>query len=195
MVLRSDVVEAAGVRSSERRRAWADSSKRASEPDAEPPPRARWSTHYSPRAHVSLTRRLRRAVAVWPEEPGLTPAPTLLRRRLHAPHRGGHTQPRAAAAAAAAAARAARARAAWSDDARSDDSGDEDGAGASWGGPYESLVSSEDERRAGRARGRGNRGRADAATRGRPSRGCSRCACAASPTAARGRWTDTPRRA
>ena len=47
MALRSDVVEAAGVRSSERRRAWADSSKRASEPDAEPPPRARWSTHFS----------------------------------------------------------------------------------------------------------------------------------------------------
>jgi len=47
MALRSDVVEAAGVRSSERRRAWADSSKRASEPDAEPRPRARWSTHYS----------------------------------------------------------------------------------------------------------------------------------------------------
>jgi hypothetical protein len=46
----------------------------ASEPDAEPRPRARWSTHYSPRAHVPLTRRLRRAVAVWPEEPGLTPA-------------------------------------------------------------------------------------------------------------------------
>ena len=41
MALRSDVVEAAGVRSSERRRAWADSSKRASEPDAEPRPRAR----------------------------------------------------------------------------------------------------------------------------------------------------------
>jgi hypothetical protein len=38
---------AAGVRSSERRRAWADSSKRASVPDAEPPPRARWSTHFS----------------------------------------------------------------------------------------------------------------------------------------------------
>ena len=34
--LRSHVVEAAGVRYSERRRAWADSSKRASEPDAEP---------------------------------------------------------------------------------------------------------------------------------------------------------------
>jgi hypothetical protein len=81
MALRSDVVEAAGARSSERRRAWADSSKRASEPDAEPPPRARWSTHYSPRTYVPLTRRLRRAVAVWPEEPGLTPAPTLLRRR------------------------------------------------------------------------------------------------------------------
>jgi hypothetical protein len=45
-------------------RAWADSSKRASEPDAEPPPRARWSTHFSPRAPVSLTRRLRRAVAL-----------------------------------------------------------------------------------------------------------------------------------
>jgi hypothetical protein len=58
------------------------SSKRASEPNAEPRPRARWSTHYSPRAPaVSLTRRLRRAVAGWPEEPGLTPAPTLLRRR------------------------------------------------------------------------------------------------------------------
>ena len=69
------------VRYSERRRAWADSSKRASEPDAEPRPRARWSTHYSPRTHVPLTWRLRRAVAVWPEEPGLTPAPTLLRRR------------------------------------------------------------------------------------------------------------------
>jgi len=81
MALRSHVVEAAGVRSSERRRAWADSSKRASLPDAEPPPSARWSTHYSPRAPVSLTRRLRRTVAVWPEEPGLTPAPTLLRRR------------------------------------------------------------------------------------------------------------------
>ena len=27
----------------------------------------------SPRTHVPLTRRLRRAVAVWPEEPGLTP--------------------------------------------------------------------------------------------------------------------------
>jgi hypothetical protein len=40
-----------------------------------------WSTHYSPRAHDPLTRRLRRAVVVWPEEPGLTPAPTLLRRR------------------------------------------------------------------------------------------------------------------
>jgi hypothetical protein len=42
--------------------------------------------HYSPRAHVPLTRRLRRAVAVWPEEPGRTPglrrpALTLLRRR------------------------------------------------------------------------------------------------------------------
>ena len=34
-----------------------------------------WLT--APRAPVSLTRRLRRAVAVWPEEPGLTPAPTL----------------------------------------------------------------------------------------------------------------------
>ena len=41
MALRSDVVEAAGARSSERRRVWADSSKRASEPDAESPPRAR----------------------------------------------------------------------------------------------------------------------------------------------------------
>jgi hypothetical protein len=61
MALRSHVVEAAGVRSSDCRRAWADSSKRASVPDAEPPPRARWSTHYSPRAPVSLTRRLRRA--------------------------------------------------------------------------------------------------------------------------------------
>jgi hypothetical protein len=81
MALRSHVVEAAGVRSSDCRRAWADSSKRASEPDAEPPPRARWSTHLSPRTYVSLTRRLRRAVAVWPEEPGLTTAPTLLRRR------------------------------------------------------------------------------------------------------------------
>ena len=69
------------MRYSERRRARADSSKRASEPDAEPRPRARWSTHYSPRTHVPLTRRLRRAVAVWPKEPGLTPAPTLLRRR------------------------------------------------------------------------------------------------------------------
>jgi hypothetical protein len=38
MALRSHVVEAAGVRSSERRRAWDDSSKRASEPDAEPRP-------------------------------------------------------------------------------------------------------------------------------------------------------------
>ena len=72
MALRSDVVEAAGARSSERRRAWGDSSKRASEPDAEPPPRARWSTRYSPRTYVPLTRRLRRAVAVCPEEPGLT---------------------------------------------------------------------------------------------------------------------------
>ena len=36
MALRSHVVEAASVRYSERRRAWADSSKRASEPDAEP---------------------------------------------------------------------------------------------------------------------------------------------------------------
>ena len=35
MALRSHVVEAAGVRTSERRRAWADSSKLASEPDAE----------------------------------------------------------------------------------------------------------------------------------------------------------------
>ena len=76
MALRLDVLEAAGARSSERRRAWADSSKRASEPEAEPPPRARWSTHFSPRTYVSLTRRLRPAVAVWPEEPGLTPAPT-----------------------------------------------------------------------------------------------------------------------
>jgi hypothetical protein len=77
MAVRSVVVEAAGVRSSERRRACADSSKRASVPDAEPPPRrrARWvDALYSPRAPVSLTRRLRRAVAVWPEEPGLTPA-------------------------------------------------------------------------------------------------------------------------
>ena len=50
IALRSYVVEAAGVRSSERRRrAWAGSSKRASEPNAEPRPRARWSTHYSPR--------------------------------------------------------------------------------------------------------------------------------------------------
>jgi len=85
MALRSHVVEAAGVRYSEYRRAWADSSKRrqrAAQPDAEPRPRARWSTHYSPRTHVPLTRRLRpRTVAVWPEEPGLTPAPTLLRRR------------------------------------------------------------------------------------------------------------------
>ena len=39
MALRLDVVEAAGARSSERSRAWADSSKRASEPDL--PPRAR----------------------------------------------------------------------------------------------------------------------------------------------------------
>jgi len=39
MALRSHVVEAAGARYSERRRvAWADSSKRASEPDAEPRP-------------------------------------------------------------------------------------------------------------------------------------------------------------
>ena len=37
LALHSDVVEAAGVRSSERRRSWADSSKRASEPDTEPP--------------------------------------------------------------------------------------------------------------------------------------------------------------
>jgi len=74
---------AAGVRYSERRRAWADSSKRASEPDAEPRPRARWSTHYSPRTHIPLTRRPRRAVAVWPEEPRLTPAPTQLLRRRH----------------------------------------------------------------------------------------------------------------
>ena len=36
MALCSHVVEAAGVRSSERRRAWADSSKRAGVPDAEP---------------------------------------------------------------------------------------------------------------------------------------------------------------
>ena len=36
--------------------------------DAEPRPRARWSTHFSPRTYVPLTRRLRRAVAVWPEE-------------------------------------------------------------------------------------------------------------------------------
>ena len=83
MALRLDVVEAAGVRYSERRRAWADSSKRACAPAGRTQSRLReWSTHYSPRAHVSLTRRLRRAV--WPEEPeepGLTPAPTLLRRR------------------------------------------------------------------------------------------------------------------
>ena len=65
MALRLDVLEAAGARSSERRRAWADSSKRASVPDAEPPPRARWSTRFSPRAPVSLTRRLRRAVGLW----------------------------------------------------------------------------------------------------------------------------------
>ena len=69
------------MRYSERRRARADSSKRASEPDAEPRPRARWSTHYSPRTHVPLTWRLRRAVAVWPEGTGLTPAPAFRRRR------------------------------------------------------------------------------------------------------------------
>jgi hypothetical protein len=99
--VRSHVVEAAGVRSSERRRAWADSSKRASVPDAEPPPRAR-STHYSPRAPVSLTRRLRRAVAVRPEEPGLTPgAPTLLRRRHRLLHGHRAASPGAASLGAA----------------------------------------------------------------------------------------------
>ena len=110
MALRSHVVEvqAAGVRYSERRRAWADSSKRASEPDAEPRPRARWSTHYSPRAHVPLTRRLRRAVAVWPEEPGLTPAPTLLRRRHLLLH--GHRAASPGAASLGAATRAAAIR-------------------------------------------------------------------------------------
>ena len=74
MAMRSDVVEAAGVRSSERRRSWADSSKRASEPDAEPPPGSCLADPATPTG----------SVAVWPEEPGLTPAHTLLRRR-HAP--------------------------------------------------------------------------------------------------------------
>ena len=59
MALRSDVVKAAGVRSSERRRAWADSSKRASEPDAERAASESTVAHYSPRAHVPLSRRLR----------------------------------------------------------------------------------------------------------------------------------------
>ena len=48
----------------------------------------RRTTPYSPRTPIPLTRRLRRTVAVWPEEPGLTPAPALLRRRhllLHGP--------------------------------------------------------------------------------------------------------------
>jgi hypothetical protein len=45
-----------------------------------------------PTGPVSLTRRLSDglSVAVWPDEPGLTPAPTLLRRRhllLHGSHR------------------------------------------------------------------------------------------------------------
>ena len=75
MALCSHVVEAAGVRSSERRRAWADSSKRASVPDAELRPRvvdALLTTGSCP----ADPRRLRWAVAVWPEEPGLTPALT-----------------------------------------------------------------------------------------------------------------------
>ena len=75
MALRSHVVEAADVRTSERRRAWADSSKLASEPDAQSRVREHGTVvdALSPRTHVPLTRRLRRAVAVWPEEPGLTP--------------------------------------------------------------------------------------------------------------------------
>jgi hypothetical protein len=74
MALRSDVVEAAGVRSSERRRAWADSSKRANEPDAEPPPRvvdallATGSGLADPATPTGC-------VAVRPEEPGLTLRP------------------------------------------------------------------------------------------------------------------------
>ena len=89
MALRSDVVEAAAgrrvsVRSSDEVRAPPSLGRQiearhpASRTQSRLREHGRWSTHYSPRAHVSLTRRLRRAVAVWPEEPGLTPAPTLL---------------------------------------------------------------------------------------------------------------------
>ena len=91
-------------------RALADSSKRASEPDAEPRPRARWSTHYSPRTHVPLTWRLRRAVAVWPEGTGLTPAPAFRRRRHLLLH--GHRAASPGAASLGAATRAAPPRAA-----------------------------------------------------------------------------------
>jgi len=86
----------------------------APEPDAEPRPRARWSTHYSPRTYVPLdpatVRRLRRAVAVWPEEPGLTPAPTLLRRRHLLLH--GHRAASPGAASLGAATRGAAMRSA-----------------------------------------------------------------------------------
>jgi hypothetical protein len=108
------VVEAAGVRSSESAaegRAWADcdSSKRASEPDAEPRPRvvdALLTTGSCPADPATP----RRAVAVWPEEPGLTPAPTLLRRRDLLLH--GHRAASPGAASLGAASLGAGARAA-----------------------------------------------------------------------------------
>jgi hypothetical protein len=63
MALCSHVVEAAGVRSSERRRAWADSSKRASVPDAEPrTSEITVADALLPTGPVSLTRRLRRGL-------------------------------------------------------------------------------------------------------------------------------------
>jgi hypothetical protein len=96
MVLRSHVVEVAGVRSSERRRAWANSSKRRRQRAGRRA--ASESTVVdallATGTHVPLNRRLRRAVAVWPEEPGLTPAPALLRRRHLLLH--GHAPPRPA---------------------------------------------------------------------------------------------------
>jgi len=77
MALRSHVVEAAGVRYSEHPRACYELGPTArSAPASRTQSRVREHggrrTIYSPRAPVSLTRRLRRAVAVWeaPEEPG-----------------------------------------------------------------------------------------------------------------------------
>ena len=77
MALRSDVVEAAGVRSSERRRAWADSSKRASVLETQSRLREHGgqNTLLATGPCLADPARVQRAVAVWPEEPGLNLRP------------------------------------------------------------------------------------------------------------------------